>query len=424
MILAMDKLKNICAYLPTIGLLLVFIALPYRYGAFQRTALYIAGIGFLIDYAVNCRWRQWTWGKDKWAYVVFILFYLCLPLRQCMAGPGDWLFHTKIESYLPFLIFGITGLMGGNRTMKLEYVAIALLLGCLSMAVVLSKGMWGVPLTPFEQWHNQLNMQRIMLINSHMIVNVYCNITLVFGLWLLTRSSVARWLKITVAVMMLGVVVGIMLSEGRIGQITMMLVFLCFVVYRLIQTHWRQWILPSLVGLALVAGVMWHLNPHYHDYSLHDNPRIYVWQVATSVIMDKPILGWGASAARSEFIQRGQNDENFCTHYMAEYEAGSQYLYGTVNYQIMHPHSAFLEACMESGIIGLVLLILCMLFPFLCLPTPDQRWFMGMCVLVYATPALVECFGIGLTPMWVPLLTFVWTYNASSVIPPTSPAHP
>ena len=126
----------------------------------------------------------------------------------------------------------------------------------------------------------------------------------------------------------------------------------------------------------------------------------------------------------SEFIQRGQNDENFRTHYMAEYEAGSQYLYGTVNYQIMHPHSAFLEACMESGIIGLVLLILCMLFPFLCLPTPDQRWFMGMCVLVYATQALVECFGIGLTPMWVPLLTFVWTYNASSVIPPTSPAHP
>ena len=410
----MDKLKHICSYLPTIGLLIAIFSLPYHYGALQRTGLYIAGIGFVVDYLVNMRWQVWQWSRDKWIYIVFVLFYLCIPLRQLFDLPGDWLFANKIETYLSFLIIGVLGFAGGNHTMRLEYVAATMLLSCLSMAGVLCHAMWNIPLTDFASWQAQLNLQRIAHINSHMVVNVYSNMTLVFCMWTLLRSQCRPWLKWLIGVLMAGVVIGLTISEGRVGQITLVLLVAFAVGAWLVHTHRIRWIVPGLVGVGLLACALWMLNPRYHEYSMQNNARMRIWPVATRMIQEKPLFGWGVSAARQEFVRRGMEDEDFRIYYLLEFEASSMERHGKVNYQVIHPHNAFLETWMEFGVVGVILFLLCLLLPILLLPIGHDRWFVAAGMLVFFVQAMFESMGSEMTPLWIPLLTYLWMYNHTS----------
>ena len=407
----MEHFKHICAYLTTIGLLPVFFFAPFPYGEVQRLGLYVAGIGFVIDYIVNHRWQQWSWSRDKWAFLCFVFFYCCLWIHPLLGDQLGWLYRSKTESYLPFLIFGVVGLAGCNHTMKIEYVAATMLLGCVTMVAVLGKAMWGVPMTDGSRWLAQLNEQRIDLINSHMVVNVYCNMTLVMCAWMVFRSSWPKWTKWIFGIGAVGIIGGLTLSEGRAGQITTILILLGIILYWLIQKRYHKWILPLVAALGILAGIMWHINPHFHDYSLRDNPRLYVWSVAQSMIQEKPVLGWGIDEAREEFIRRGQNDEDFRTYYMHEYEMMARERFGEVDYTRMDPHSAFLETWMEWGVIGLIIFVLCLVLPIVYVPNRNNRVFLAMIIVVFAIQAFVGCMGRGLSPIWVPLMMFIWTYN-------------
>ena len=419
----MDKLKQLCAYLPTIGLLVAFYALPYPYGALQRTGLYIAGIGFAVDYMVNRRWQQWTWSRDKWVYVVFALFYLCMPLRQIFDPQCTWLFHTKMETYFAFLVIGVLGFAGGNRTMRPEYMAVAMLLSCVTMGVILCRAMWGVPMSDFALWQKQMGTQRVALINSHMAVNVYCNMTLVFGMWTLVRSQCAKWLKGLIGVGMAGVVIGLMISEGRAGQITLVLLAVYAIGAWLIRTQRVRWLVPGLVGIGLLAGTLWYVNPRYRNYSLTDNAREYIWPVAVEMIKEKPMFGWGVSGARQEFVHRCRNNEGVRIHYLIEYEVSSMERFGKVDYAIIHPHNAFLETWMETGVFGLLLFVLCLLLPIWLLPIGSNRRYVAACVIVFCVQGMFESMGSALPPIWIPLLTYVWAYSSCAEIKPASPTH-
>jgi len=213
---------------------------------------------------------------------------------------------------------------------------------------------------------------------------------------------------------MAGVVMGLLLTEGRAGQITFVLLAALAIGAWLIRTKRLRWIVPGLVGVGLLAGGLWMANPHFHDYSLTDNARTYIWPVATQMIEEKPLFGWGVSGARQEFVRRGMNDEDFRIHYLLEFETSSMESFGKVNYGIIHPHNAFLETWMELGIVGLVLLVLCLLLPALWLPIGHDRWFVVACVLVFFVQGMFESMGSQLAPLWIPLLTYLWAFNYSS----------
>ena len=108
----MSRIKNSISYLPVIGFLFLIASLPFYYGWFQRAALYILGVSYVIDYVINQRWKDWHWSKNKWVYVAFIGFFLLIPLRQCCDENITSLFSKTIQNYLPFLIFGICGIIG------------------------------------------------------------------------------------------------------------------------------------------------------------------------------------------------------------------------------------------------------------------------------------------------------------------------
>ena len=407
----MEKIKQICAYLPTIGLLMLLCALPFPYNGFQRFSLYVLGIGYFLDYGINCRWTEWRWSKEKWVFLVFILFYLCVPIRQIWDPACTWLFGHKLETYMAFLVIGITGFMGFNHTLKLEYVATAMSLTCLYIACLLAYRMSGVSVADFHSWRYELNEMRIKYINSHMAVNVYCNMTLVFAAWTLLESSCSRWLKALIGLISIGIIAGILISEGRTGQLTLIVLLVIFVVVWFYKQAWLKWLVLAMTVLAVCQGVFWYYSPRYHDSSAHDNPRLYIWKVGADLIKEKPVLGWGVSSAREEFIKRGSEDEDFRAHYLNEYEGASMIYSGRVEYRIIHPHNVFVETMMEFGIIGVIILLLCLILPIWLLPIGSMRWYLAACIFVFAMQAMFESLGSCLLPMWVPLLTAIWRFN-------------
>ena len=413
----MDKLKQLSAYIPSIGILLILCSLPFPYGNFQRYSLYAAGIGYLIDYGLNQRWREWRWSREKWVFIFFMAFYLCVPVWQLFDSSCTWLFYKKMETYLPFFVLGLFGFLGFNRTLKPEYVASVMVLTCLYVGGLLVCRMPDVSISAFPVWREALNETRIQTVNSHMVVNMYCNMTLVFVAWSLLESSWPRWWKVLLAVLSLGIVAGILVSEGRTGQLTVMPLIVAFLIAWLYKRSYLKWFPVVMVVLLAGFGLFWHYSPRYHDLSVQDNPRLYIWRVGHTIIEEKPIAGWGVSSAREEFIKRGNENEDFRLHYLMEYEYGAKERYGVVNPQIIHPHNAFMETAMEFGFIGLVIFLLCLVLPPLLLPIGVQRWYLAACVFAFAMQAMFECLGFCLLPIWLPLLSFIWRYNSQSDCP-------
>lgn len=411
----MKYIQQLSAYLPTIGILIVLFSLPYPYGGLQRFGMYLVCAGFMVDFLINRRWEGWHWRRENWLFVAFILFYLCIPVRQLFDPLHEWIYDVKIESYCPFLVIGIMGIMGFNHTLRLEHVAATMLLSNVVVAGMLAYTMRSVPLLPFADWQMMLNWQRSQTINSHMVLNLYGNLALVFGLWTLIRSSWRLWAKVLIGIAMVIAAISIILSYGRTGQITLFVLLLTGIMIVLYRSGLRKLIAPAVAAIALLGGLFWYFTPRYHEPSAHDNPRIYVWRVAGEMIRQKPVFGWGVSSARNEFIQTGLEDEGFREHYLAEYELDSHLRHGKVDYRQMHPHSAFIETQMELGIIGVLLLLLCFLLPLWLMPVGRNRWYMAACLFIVLMQALFDCLGPCLAPIWLPLIPCMFTYNTDTL---------
>ena len=405
----MNKLKNYITYIPAVGILMVVASLPYHYGWLQRIGLYLSGIGYICDWLLNTRWREWKWTPDKWVYVAMVAFYACIPIRQLFDSNQTWLYLYKVREYVPFLILGIMGFCQMPTRLKTEHVAWTMLASCFYMGLVLVIGVWGHQADSFTDWLKDINKTRTLLINSHMSVNYYCNIALVFGTWVLLHSRCRRWAKIITGIVMSGVVLGLLLSEGRTGQLTM-LVLLLMLGGIVMWQRYRRWLVPALSVLLLFCGSVWYFNPRYHEYSATDNPRLYIWRIGVETAKQKPLFGWGVSSARRQFVENGKADRDFCVHYMYEYERICLDRFGEVQYEIMHPHNAFLETMMELGIIGLALLLLCVGLPLCLLPIGKDKYYLAACMFVFVMQATFESFGRDLNVMWLPLMTLLWHY--------------
>lgn len=408
---AKNRLYAFIPWVPSVGILMILCTLPFPFGEWQRAALYIAVIGYGVDFACNRRWVGWRWSKEKMVFLLFILFYLLIPIRQIWDPAHTWLFSHKSETYLQFLILGLMGFLGFNHTLKLEHVTGVMTLTCLYMAIILAWRMRGLPFADFTTWNKTLNDMRIQWLNSHMAINAYCNMTLVFAGWTLLESSCRKGWKMVIGILSVGIILGILLSEGRTGQITLMVLLTTFIEVWLYKHRWFKWLVPSLMAMALCMGLLYHFSPRFQSPSTQDNPRLYVWKVGLDVAKEKPIAGWGVSSAREEFIKRGLENEEFKIRYLHEFEIISMKHFGEIRYQIIHPHNAFIETTMELGLIGTCIFLLCLILPVCLLPIGRLRWYLATCIFVFAMQGMFECMGSCLLPIWVPLMTFVWRYN-------------
>lgn len=401
-----EKINNVVSYLPVVGLLALIATLPFHYGSAQRIALYWLAAAYPIDYIVNRRWQGRHWSHRNWVYVAFIAFFCLIPVWQIFDPLYTPHFAFTIEHYLPFLVIGICGIVGFTDKLRAEYVAWTMLAVSVSIIVYLLVQV-GLPFgSPIEQWTMQFNDGRRLLVNTHMVVNLYWNLTFIFCVYTLTLRRLHCAIRVLTFLFLLPVLGALFITEGRTGLLTTCGICLSFMLYAIYRA--RKWWMAIFV--LLFAGGMYATLQHRERFIAavtKINPRVYIWNIAKQQIAEKPILGYGVCSARAEFIKRGMDDEVFYNNYAHALLQEQEKLYGHSCTGVMHPHNMFLETWTQFGIIGLLVLAACLLLPFV-MHIGKEQLYADLCVFAFAMQGCFESIGNHLPPMFLCLMVFIW----------------
>jgi O-Antigen ligase len=139
----------------------------------------------------------------------------------------------------------------------------------------------------------------------------------------------------------LGVVYGQALTAGRAGYVTWALIGLCLCLIR-----WRKYLLlgpiVALVITSAIPGVIERLSHGLEDQQVDEYAltagRNIAWPLVIDKIEESPVIGFG----RQAMLRTGLT-----------WELESEYGEG-----FGHPHSAYLEALLDNGVVGFALIIL------------------------------------------------------------------
>ena len=416
----MDKLKHIIAYLPLLSILLIIALMPFHYSGLQRFALYSLAVTYPLDYCVNMRWRQWQWSTAKLIFIAFALFSMLPPIWQYFDPVRTSLYQTTIDVFSPFFFVGIAGFLGMTDKVRMEYVAWTMLgVSAAISAYLIYQATLGM-INGYE-WIATLNWYRLVKINTHMVVNLYCNMALILGALVVLSTSYCRLVKgLTIAAMMM-IVPGILFSEGRTGLITLVVTALVLALYYIFLT--RRWMLLAVVAIIGIGMTLFMMNnPRMREAVENTNPRIGLWQECWSMIAERPVAGYGVCTAREEFVHRVLANESLRQTYVVSIEQDEAYQWnGATRYDIMHPHNAFLETWSRFGLIGLLLCLCCLAGPFF-LRIGRYRIYLALCTLAFMIQGMFESLGSDLQPIFLASMVLLFCSDHSSRITPSAPA--
>lgn len=362
MTIALDRYK-VASILQIVSMLTLVAVMPYYPSPAQRIIMASAVIFFLLDYAVNRRWMDWTWSRDKWLYVAMIAYYLLIPLWHIGSESTNWVLTYVLERQMPLAVCGLVGFAGFSRDFKLRYVAYVMIASAVIASLYI---IWRADGFQFFSTHraqvDTFAASRIAWVSDHMCFNLYLNVTLVFAFYLITDSREPSYTRIAATVASLWIFYILSISDGRVGFATGIVVFgimLCTLIYR--HGGWR-YLIPVAALSVVAAGVLLTHHHRLSDENLEDEPRQYLWAAGVEVIKDSPIVGHGVCDSRELFMEHVRADRHL-DHYRATLRA-------TRNGDEMraHPHSAYLESLADFGIIGLLLLLFILIYPVVVCP--------------------------------------------------------
>lgn len=402
----MDRCKWILSYLPSLGLMCVYASLFFGYSPFTQIALITTGVGYAIDYAVNQRWRTWSFSKEKWTYVASMVYYLLLPIWILLGidtGPDTTSFYERL---MPFGIVGLIGLMGISRQIKVEWMALVGLT-VVSVVTVLIVSHIGIS-SMFTLMHDDaspFNQARLIYSESHMQFNMYANMALILGFATIVEKKSSLVWRIIIGLEMLITMSAVLVSEGRAGLVSMLIIVILMVIYLL--WSYKKWMSIVLGSLAIIGSCVilnYSLKAHYSQ--LENEPRLYIWQVAVHQFEQHPWIGYGMSRGHEEFIEMGVQDQGFVEHFYNHFARRSDIQIDEFHYHGVHPHNAFLEAGIAYGILGILLLAFIFFSPIFLQPYPNNRY-TSLVAIVFLIQAMFEHMGHDLNPLLFMLMLLV-----------------
>ena len=417
-----DKIRDIISYLPFICIMMIVALFPFRYTDIHRVLFYGLAVTYLLDYIINRRWMEWRWSISKAVFAGFCLFSLLTPIWQLFDPLKTHLYQSTINSFAPFFFVGIAGFAGMTNKIRMDYLAWLMLSVSVAICGYLGYKATLDALHGYE-WVFAFNWFRAQDINTHMVVNLYFNMSLILGAMVLFDTTYSRGVKTLTVLLMMPISCALLISDGRTGLLTLILIVFILSLYYTIRS--RQWKWLSLV-LVLVAGSAIFLakNERIQEAFLTKNPRIEQWKECAQMIKERPITGYGVCSAREEYVHRVMANEYIRNTYIAE-EVENYPMFkknGEVQYDMMHPHNALLESWARYGLIGLLLCLFCLFSP-MCMRLGNYQIYLTLCTLAFCVQALFESFGTNLQPLFLASMALLFYSNHSADITPPSPTH-
>lgn len=413
-------IQKVISYIPVLGMMLVFASLPFGFSKFQRISLIIMGVGFVLDLLVSSRWKGWKWSNDKLPFLFCILFFALIPIWHFFENSNptssNYYMHC-IESRMPFIAYGVIGIIGLNDKFRIRDFTVVLCLSSIVMViysflVFFQAIQWRlyIPEMTYAENISIYVYWAAVKVNAHMTFNMFMNITLVFNAYLWLAKDVKKWVKVLSLVALFFILIAFAVSFGRTGVITMFVIELAVAFYCLwfkVRKE-RRWMLLILV---LVPVVLLPLFPQFSKSVTHD-PRRVIWNVCATLIKDSPVYGHGAVKARELLVERGMNDSDFYNGYATIYINDQPIMNkeGFIDMMQMHPHNMYIGTLTEFGVIGLLILLACLFSPLVCFKNCKNKFFFLLFLFAYAFQGVFESLGPHLLPTFFMFELLLWNY--------------
>lgn len=317
------------------------------YTSVQQIGFYFFFISFFFEIFLDRKWLNFKIDKIKIYFLILLLFFLLIFLYHPFEGSNKY-FLRLVELRLALFGFAVVGFFGVNKLYKLEYIANAFIVS--SVIAILFLVFDAVGIKEFianPKRAELINQMRKIYINSHLVFNVYLNISLVFCWYYLFKVKELRYKKIKLPFYIIAVILIIyilLISEGRMGLLTCMSMLLLIIGVNL----WKLRKLYVYILILFAPFVVWILvssHKRMTPLELKNDPHTPIWNAAIDVAKNQPLIGYGASRAQEEF------DVSFDKFLPKEYKDGWK------ESRILHCQNQFLQTYMEFGIIGIMLLI-------------------------------------------------------------------
>lgn len=328
----------------------------------------------LWHYIATKGWRGWHWQREMVVYVLMIVSYGMLWVRQLWDPcPTSAYFHAQTDIRLPMLIVGLFGLGGALQGINRRAVAYTMLISS-TLVSIAAFYLWyqPVPWGGVDPW-DRYEWQH-MVLGTHMQMDLYMNLSILLAVWLLTteRSVI---LRVMVAILTAVVAGKLMLSDGRSGVVS-----LCVVVCLMIGYYsFRRWgwrVSPVLLIVLGVSGSFILHHPRIQDKAtITDNPRLALWSVAEDMIRERPWTGYGLSSGSVIYTERAQADSEcrrtYVDRFMERYHL-----------QTISPHSLYLQLGIETGIWGPLVWVSIFLLACWLAPAPNRVYGIGFALVI------------------------------------------
>lgn len=386
------NLPKIAEYSTVFSSLLLTAALMFEIGR-VRIAVILFFCSFIADIIINKRWQNVKWDKSKPIFIAMVLYYLLGWIWHPFETNDFHLFNQEIENRLPFIAFGVIGLIGWiTPKLKPQYIAIVMIITSLSCTFWSWYTLFTSDTLPtnFAEYQHMFILHRV---NSHMVYNIYLNTTILFSIYALLHTSKLKC-RIAYITSILALYAILLTSEGRVGFFTSNLLIFGLISYLIFR--FKKLTIAIPYTLMVIVAFLLVIMSHKKIKDTSHDPRIAIWQNAISVIKEKPIIGHGINDARILFLENRENNAWFA-EYMSHLKNNKK------NTLTAHPHNVFINAMMEFGIIGLFLLLFIYAYPLFVLKGKRFVYTIGL-IIIIGVQSLFESY----TSWGVPLMLFLW----------------
>ena len=411
--------REIVSWMPVASLMLLMPSFLFPLPDIQRWTLTIGIVSWCVDYIVHRRWIGWHFSSGKWLYLMMILFFVITPLHQLWDIPPTHFYLKHVERRIPFLVVGIMGLAGFTDKLRVRHIAFAMLvsgIACLVVILAVQHSDGHLAMHDFLHW---FNFTRHWTIASHMKFNLFMNLAVIMGFYTL-QEHLPYASKTLIGIAMTVCVSMVLMSDGRIGIITTLIIVLAQGFNILHGRH--NTIKAMLLLLIVAAGVVaivktnWRFEPEYVKHE----PRIILWKYSIGQIRCHPIAGYGLSSLSNEFVRNAYYDPDVLQYYINSpviQDLLQDYICVPVadgvslDFNIIHPHNTFLEMALEHGIIGL-LLLLALCISAVLIPIPRRaRLCYALTLLSLLLQSMTEPINKHFHPLLICVAILVWDYG-------------
>lgn len=383
------KLTSISNYF-NLGTALLLCVSQLLYFPYQYIPLILFFVSYVVDFLLERRYKSLNLnpGKEKWLFIACIIYFSLIPIYHLFEH-GNTFFLKSIETYMPFAAFGIIGFLGFNSKYKIRYFCYCIILVALTSVCFISYKTGNFSFFD-SSFGAEFIITRTLLINNHMIYNIYLNLAVVAILYLIFLPQKATPLiyKIILSISFLIILFALVISEGRTGQLTFLIITFFIFSYKT-RTWKKKFLIPVYILITVPVIIIFSYNVRLDKNFIRQDPRIQIWDAALKTTCQKPIWGHGSSDGFEIFQEIGKSNERTNMTYDWPPKA--------------HPHNQFLWSWMCFGIFGLLLFSFILIYPVII--CKKERIYICSICLIFTIQALFECFGAG-----IPIILFTFVF--------------